>query len=244
MSLHALIFDVDGTLADTEEGHRQAFNLAFAEHDLSWNWTRRLYNDLLKIAGGKERLAYFIRSLDWPEDKTAEALARIPAIHASKTHQYTARIASGGLSVRPGIARLLREARESGLRLAIASTTTRSNIDALLAGSFGIEACGWFQVIACGDQVMSKKPAPDIYELALARLQLEPTRCIAFEDSANGVIAAKAAGIFTVASPTQWTLRDDLSAADMLIAGFDEPHLLQMVRNEHAHWLQQHPEAA
>ena len=244
MTLRALIFDVDGTLADTEEGHRQAFNLAFADHDLHWNWTRRLYMDLLRIAGGKERLVYYIRSLGWPEEKTAATLELIPAIHASKTRHYTARIASGGLSVRPGIARLLREARESGLRLAIASTTTRSNIDALLAGSFGIESCGWFDVIACGDQVEAKKPAPDIYELALTRLQTRPAHCAAFEDSANGVNAAKAAGIFTVASPTQWTQRDDLSAADMLIPGFDEMHLLQLVRNEHAHWLMQHPEAA
>ncbi|MET0279304.1 MAG: HAD-IA family hydrolase [Pseudorhodoplanes sp.] len=244
MTLRALIFDVDGTLADTEEAHREAFNLAFAEHGLTWNWNRRLYENLLKTAGGKERIRFFIRSLELPEAEATALFERVAALHASKTKHYAARLMSGGLPVRPGITRLLHDARESGLRLAIASTTTRSNIDALLSGTFGVEAFGWFDAIACGDQAARKKPAPDVYELALSRLKLESVQCAAFEDSANGVTAAKAAGLFVVASPTLWTARDDLSAADLQLRGFDEPHLLQIVESRHATWLSQHPEAA
>lgn len=244
MSLKALIFDVDGTLADTEAAHREAFNLAFAEHHLSWNWTRRVYADLLKTAGGKERIRFFIRSLELPEVETIAMLERVASLHASKTKHYATRLMSGGIPIRPGITRLLHDARECNLRLAIASTTTRSNIDALLSGTFGIEAFGWFDTIACGDEAERKKPAPDVYELALKRLGLSARQCVAFEDSANGVAAAKGAGLFVVASSTSWTARDDLSAADLVVAGFDEPHLLQMLAGRHARWLSQRPEAA
>jgi len=244
MSIEALIFDIDGTMADTEEAHRQAFNLAFADHELEWNWSQRVYGDLLKVAGGKERLAFFIRSLDRSAEEKERLLKRIPAIHSSKTKHYTSRLMNGGLSLRPGISRLLHDAQQRRLRLAIASTTTRSNIDTLLAGTFGIEACGWFEVIACGDQARRKKPAPDVYELALSKLRIPRERCVAFEDSGNGLTAAKSAGLFTIVAPTLWTAGDDLSAADILLDGFDQPHLLQTVMSRHSGWMLDRPEVA
>ena len=151
---------------------------------------------------------------------------------------------SGGLPVRPGITRLLHDARECDLRLAIASTTTRSNIDALLSGTFGVEAFGWFDAIACGDEAARKKPAPDVYELALEPPEARGLQCVAFEDSANGVAAAKGAGLFVVASPTLWTARDDLSAADLPVAASTSRIFCRLLANRHANGSFNNSEAA
>ncbi len=216
-NLQALIFDVDGTLADTEEAHRLAFNDAFAEQGLPWRWGRERYAVLLKTTGGKERLGTYIDTLDLAPERRDELRARIPELHRCKTAHYTRRIRAGAVPLRAGVRRLVAEARAAGLRLAIASTTTSENIEALLATTLGADAPGWFAVIAAGDDAPRKKPAPDIYEIALSRLSLGPDGAVAFEDSALGVAAAKAAGLFTVATPNRWTRGDDLRAADLVL---------------------------
>jgi HAD superfamily hydrolase (TIGR01509 family) len=189
--LRALIFDVDGTLAETEELHRRAFNLAFAQAGLDWRWDRALYGRLLDVTGGKERIRHFIDSSGGEE----VSAAGIAAIHASKTAIYGDLVAKGDLSLRPGVVRLLGEAREAGLKLAIATTTTRANVEALLAAALGPDGASWFDAIAAGDAVPAKKPAPDIYLLALDRLGLASAECVAFEDTLNGLRSALAAGI-------------------------------------------------
>ncbi|HWH81790.1 MAG TPA: HAD-IA family hydrolase [Burkholderiaceae bacterium] len=219
MSIEALIFDVDGTLADTEEAHRRAFNSAFERCGLGWCWSRAEYRALLGVTGGKERLAHHIRATTPPAGQRA-LLDRIPALHAEKTHAYTAIAAAGGIALRPGIARLLDEAEAAGLRLAIASTTTAANIDALLRATLGDDGVERFDVIACGDQVRAKKPAPDIYALALQSLGVPPEHAIAIEDSANGLRSATAAGLWTLVTPTFWT-----EGADFGAAGLRLPHL-------------------
>jgi HAD superfamily hydrolase (TIGR01509 family) len=181
--LAALIFDVDGTLAETEELHRAAFNETFAAAGLAWHWDQALYGELLAVTGGKERIAHFAPGLS-PE--------RVAALHRDKTARYTARIAAGGLALRPGVRRLLLEARAAGLKLAIATTTSRPNVEALLAACAPMPA---FDVIAAGDEVAAKKPAPDIYALALERLGLPAAACIALEDTANGLRSARGAGL-------------------------------------------------
>ena len=223
MSLEALIFDVDGTLADTEEIHRQAFNAAFQETRLWWNWSPHQYAALLSISGGKERIAAYIASLDEPEATKRGLATRIGELHQAKTRIFTSLIAGGRAPLRPGVARLIREAHEAGLKLAIASTTTPANVEALLETHLGPDAPRWFAVIAAGDKVPMKKPAPDIYHLALAVLGLAPQACVAFEDSGKGLTAAKAAGLFTVVTPTFWTRTDDLSAADLLLPSLGDP---------------------
>ncbi|MCU0805984.1 MAG: HAD-IA family hydrolase [Burkholderiales bacterium] len=223
MSIEALIFDVDGTLADTEEIHRQAFNAAFQEARLWWNWSPHQYAELLPISGGKERIAAYVATLDQPEAAKRELLGRIGELHRAKTRIFTSLIAGGRAPLRPGVARLIREARDAGLKLAIASTTTPANVEALLETHLGPDAPRWFAVIAAGDKVPMKKPAPDIYDLALAVLGLAPEVCIAFEDSAKGLAAAKAAGLFTVVTPTFWTRTDDLAAADLLLPSLGDP---------------------
>lgn len=222
MTLQALIFDVDGTMADTEEVHRLAFNVAFIEHQLGWAWDRPLYARLLEVSGGKERIASYIDALPLAAEERARLHQRAPAIHGDKTRVYADLVSSGKVSLRPGVARLLNEAHAAGVRLAAASTTTRANVDALIAGTLGEEALAWFSAIVCGDQVPNKKPAPDIYLLALSALDVRAEHCVAFEDSANGLKAARAAGLFTVVTPTRWTASHDFSEAQVVLGSLDE----------------------
>lgn len=222
MTLKALIFDVDGTMADTEEAHRRAFNIAFIEHQLDWVWDRPLYARLLEVSGGKERIVSYIDSLSLAAEDKTRLYQRVPAIHGDKIRVYADLVSSGKVSLRPGVARLLNEARAAGVRLAVASTTTRDSVDALIVATLGEEALAWFSVIVCGDQVPNKKPAPDIYLLALSALGEGAERCVAFEDSANGLKAARAAGLFTVVTPTRWTASHDFSEAQAVLGSLDE----------------------
>jgi len=223
MRLDALIFDVDGTLADTEEAHRTAFNLAFEQLGVGWKWSRTDYRRLLSTTGGKERIARHIASLDLADGDRAELIARIPQMHAAKTRFYSSVVRDGAVPLRPGIARLLDEAAAAGCRLAIASTTTAVNIDALLHATLGGRALDLFGVIACGDQVAAKKPAPDIYLLALQHLGVRADHAIAFEDSANGLRAATAAGLWTVVTPTYWTEDHNFDEAGLLLPQLGDP---------------------
>jgi HAD superfamily hydrolase (TIGR01509 family) len=221
--LKALIFDVDGTLADTEEIHRRAFNEAFKAHGLAWYWSRQQYARLLLVAGGKERLEHYVRGLSLSATEKAPLFAQIPSIHETKTRLYGQFVKDGTVPLRPGVARLIGEARDAGIALAIASTTTPTNVEALLRAALGAEALAWFVVLAAGDQVAHKKPAPDIFELALARLGCAAHECVAFEDSANGVAAACAAGLFTVATPNFWTQGQAFGDAHLVLEHLGDP---------------------
>ncbi len=230
MAFEALIFDVDGTLADTEELHRQAFNHAFSQLQLGWVWDRALYRELLRTTGGKERITRYITQLALsPTDRT-RALAQVAAIHEAKNRFYGEGVRSGSLSLRDGIERLLDEACAAGLKLAIATTTTADNVDALLTSTLGADGPDRFEVIACGDQVRHKKPAPDIYELALRTLGVEADRAIAFEDSCNGLIAATEAGLWTVVTPTFWTDGEDFAAAGLVLPNLGQVTLDELER--------------
>lgn len=224
--ISALIFDVDGTLAETEDLHLQAFNEAFSETGLPWHWDAALYAELLAVTGGKERMRAYAASIGASLDD-----AQVARLHARKTEIYTARLSVGALPLRPGIAQLVAEARGCGLRLAIATTTSLANVEALLAASFGM---GWrdlFPVIAAGDMVPAKKPAPDIYTLALKRLELAPGAAIAIEDSGNGIRAAKAAGLKVIAIPGRWLGDDDIFEANAVVptGGIPDMHLIWTV---------------
>jgi HAD superfamily hydrolase (TIGR01509 family) len=223
MSIEALIFDVDGTLADTEELHRTAFNAAFERHRLGWSWSAAEYRELLNVTGGKERIAAYIASLALGEADRRKLLAMVAELHAEKTRLYSAVVADGGVPLREGVERLLNDALEQGCRLAIASTTTAVNIDALLGAALGPRGLDLFSVIACGDQVSAKKPAPDIYRLALANLGIGPERAVAIEDSANGLAAAVGAGLWTLVTPTFWTAGSNFDAAGLVLPGLGSP---------------------
>jgi HAD superfamily hydrolase (TIGR01509 family) len=226
MSLKALIFDVDGTVADTEEVHRQAFNAAFLEMELWWNWSAGEYMELLKISGGPERIARYVDGLKVDAAEKKRLTGLVPAIHRVKTRLYHDLISGGRAPIRRGVVRLMKEARAGGLQLALAATSSTSNIEALVSASLARDAIGWFGVIASVDQVAARKPAPDLYLRVASQMRVSPADCVVFEDSANGVRAAKAAGMVTIATPSRWTATQDFSEADLVLYSLgdaDEP---------------------
>lgn len=233
MSIEALIFDVDGTLADTEEAHRISFNSVFEQYRLGWTWTRAEYRQLLEVPGGKERIASYIASLPLGTAERQRLLALVPQLHADKTRFYGEVVSEGGVTLRDGVERLLNEAVAQGCHLAIASTTTAANINALLNATLGPRGLDLFAVIACGDQVRAKKPAPDIYRLALDTLGLPPEQALAVEDSAHGLRAATAAGLWTLVTPTFWTQDSDFRGAGLVLpslAGLGLDELIRIAR--------------
>jgi HAD superfamily hydrolase (TIGR01509 family) len=199
-ALRALIWDVDGTVAETErDGHRLAFNEAFQAHGLPWYWGVSEYGPLLSVTGGRERLLHYMamQGPAWPgvpaQAPEREALAR--RLHAAKNERYAARIARGGMPARPGVHRLMEEARSAGVALAVATTTSRSNVDALFESLFGSAWERGFATVVCAEDAPQKKPHPQAYQLALQRMGVGPDEAFAIEDSPNGLQAAQAAGI-------------------------------------------------
>ncbi len=222
--LEALLFDVDGTLADTErDGHRVAFNQAFAEAGLGWDWSVELYGKLLAVTGGKERIRHYLDEYN-REFKRPENLDEFIAdLHKSKTRHYTGLLKEGSIPLRPGVERLLKAARNAGLRLAIATTTTPANISALLQSTLGAEGESWFEVIAAGDVVPAKKPAPDIYLYAMQQMKLSPEQCLAFEDSENGICSTRDSNLTTIITTNAYTHDHDFSGAAIVLDCLGEP---------------------
>jgi HAD superfamily hydrolase (TIGR01509 family) len=208
-----VIFDVDGVLAETEEHHRQAFNRAFADFGLAWIWDVPLYRDLLKVTGGKERILHY--AVRHPGLAADYATTIVADLHRRKTEIYTGMVATGAVILRPGIAEFLDNAISRGVELGIATTTSALNVEALLGSALGADWRRIFPVVASGDMAPRKKPAPDIYILAMGRFMRSPGQCVAVEDSRNGVRAARAAGLRVIGVRSQFCSDDDLSDASM-----------------------------
>ena len=219
MKLEAIIFDVDGTLAETEELHRQSFNLTFQQFKLDWDWDPQLYAELLQTTGGKERMIRYVDKYR-PDERTV--LERLPQMHKTKTRSYLDLLAKGALRLRPGVERLVTEALDRGVKLGIATTSTPLNVRALLRSTLGEEAASWF-AIAAGDVVDRKKPYPDVYYEALEALGVGPSHAVALEDSANGMHAAIEAGIAVVATPSLYLTQEDFTGAKAVISNLGEP---------------------
>ena len=219
-NLTCLLWDVDGTLADTErDGHRIAFNIAFTEAGLERRWDVPTYGKLLAVTGGKERIRFDIERGGMPEMSNDQ----IAALHARKTAAYQQLIAEGRIPLRPGVRRLLEEACAAGILVGVATTTTPAALESLIEHPLGREWFERFAILAAGDIVPAKKPAPDIYLYAIEKLGVRPEETVALEDSENGFLVARAAQLKCVVTINDYTRGHDLSGADLVVSGFGEP---------------------
>jgi len=228
--MKALIFDCDGVLVDTErDGHRVAFNRAFAEAGIRAEWDVKLYGELLKVAGGKERMKHYFDIKGWPPGKTAETL--IPELHKKKTAIFTALVAGGRLPLRPGIARIVDEAHAAGIRLGVCTTSDPKSIDGVL-DLMGPKRKAYFEIVLAGDIVAKKKPSPDIYLLAKERLGLDARDCVVIEDSRNGLLAAAGAGMPCLITKSAYTQNEDFREAAQVVPELgDAPNVLVTLKD-------------
>jgi HAD superfamily hydrolase (TIGR01509 family) len=221
--LRALLFDVDGTLAETErDGHRVAFNRAFRDRGLRWDWNAQTYGELLQITGGRERIAHYAALHERQWLSRADAPAAIADLHARKNTHYAGLVRRGHIPLRSGLQQWLKQARADGLMLAIVTTTSRDNLDALLEASFDAEARAAFCVRITGEDVRVKKPDAECYRLALSTLGLLPTQALAIEDSRNGLRAASAAEVPTLIVRSHYFRHEDFGGAWRVIDDFGD----------------------
>ncbi len=224
----ALIFDCDGVLADTErDGHRPAFNQTFRELGLAIEWSEEEYGRKLLIAGGKERMASeltpeFVRANGLPEDPEGQA-AELARWHRRKTAIYTDMVAAGRLPARPGITRIIGEAQDAGWTLAVASTSAEPSVRAIIERAVGPERAARFGLVLAGDVVTTKKPAPDIYLLALERLAGPATAALVIEDSRNGLVSASGAGLRCLVTVNGYTQDEDFGEAALVVSSLGDP---------------------
>lgn len=221
MTLKAIILDFDGTIADTErDGHRVAFNQAFLDYGLNWFWTIHQYQKLLKVNGGEERIQSYIDDLP-PNVRNALSSSLAKDLYGIKTKHYLDMLRqNGGIPFRPGILRIIHEAMNKGIKLAIATSSTQENVTALLKSRLGHDALSWFDVIATSNQVVSKKPHSRVYQYVLQALEMAPTECIAIEDSPDGLTASLGANLKTLITFNHYTHDDVFTGAVAVL-----PHL-------------------
>lgn len=223
MTLRAIIFDVDGTIADTESLHLRAFNRAFALAGLDWHWDDATYDELLFVEGGLARLRVWVeahrpRDLAWAENEGV-----MTALHRSKSEIYLRTLENEGLPLRPGVRRLIHDARSQGIALGVYTTSSRLNFEALILNAMGFEALDWFGAVITGDDVAALKPDPEGYAAACARLGVAPRDAVAIEDNPRGLSAALSAGLTAIACPGRGARAADMAGAAMVLSDLGEP---------------------
>ncbi len=230
MRLKALLFDVDGTLSDTEQqGHLPAYNAAFEEIGLSWHWSQELYRkELLLLPGGRERIRHYLIKHKPRVDAFADELERdqlhwVNLVHEAKSRWFRRRLEEGKVTLRPGVARLIEQAKHEGLRLAVVTNASERSLKPFLHYALGARLAEQFDFIVSGEQVARKKPAPDLYLRAVERLELQAGECLAIEDSGMGLCAAAAAGVPTLITANDDTLEHDFDAAQAVVSHLGEP---------------------
>lgn len=222
--LRAIILDMDGTLCESEEVHRAAFNRAFAEAGLGWEWTQALYGRLLRVKGGVDRLRHYMETEADPAPAgDPDALAR--DLHGRKTRIFE-RLVAAGVAPRPGVVRLMAEARAKGVRLALVTSASVPTATALVRGTLGPDGLGAFAAVCTGDRVARNKPAPDLYRLALRELEelnVGAAECIAIEDDRAGLASAAGAGIAVVVAPSGYSAGEDFAGARAVVTHLGDP---------------------
>jgi len=225
--IRAFLFDCDGVLAETEkDGHRVAFNRAFEALDLKTHWDVETYGRLLQIGGGKERMVAYWNQVGWPEklgmpQSSTWLLAKVAPVHEKKTEIFTQMVRNGEISLRPGILEWITRALENGTAIAVCSTSNEKAVRELVVCLFPKQVAEQIPIFA-GDQVEKKKPAPDIYELAVKTLGMDKKSCLVVEDSNVGLRAAKAAGLPCVITKSYYTRGEDFSLADAVYESAEE----------------------
>ncbi len=231
MALKALLFDVDGTLADTEpHGHLPAYNEAFEELGLAWRWSPELYRELLLLPGGRERIRHYLKRNPLLAGARREAVEReaqawVDRIHAVKSRHFKRLVQQGRVPLRPGVRRLIREARGEDLRVGIVTNASKRTLEPFLMHTLGPELRAEVDYVVSGEQAQRKKPAPDIYEIALLKLGLKPDECVAIEDSEMGLAAARAARIPTLITFNEDTRHHDFEGAMLVLDQLGEPEI-------------------
>ena len=223
--MKALIFDCDGVLVDTErDGHRVAFNRAFSDHGLDVEWSVDFYGELLAISGGKERMRHFFDRIGWPSEVGEEHRdVFIRELHALKTDLFMRIIDSGELPLRSGVARIVDEAIEADVQLAVCSTSNERSVNLIVEKLLGPQRRAEFSEILAGDIVQHKKPDPEIYNLARERLGFSAQDCVVVEDTRNGLLAAKAAGMTCLVTTSAYSAEEDFSEADHVVTELGDP---------------------
>lgn len=215
--MRAVIFDVDGTLVDSErDGHRVAFNRAFEEMDLPYRWDVELYGELLATTGGQRRLHAYLEDQGMDDDERDDL---VPRLHARKTELFQELVAEGRLEARPGVAALIDDLEQAGIRLAVATTGSRAWVDPLLERLFGLER---FSPVVTGDEAPDRKPDPSAYLMALEELDLPASEALAVEDSVNGLRAAHDAALVCVVVFNDYTAEQDFDGAELVVDTFEK----------------------
>jgi HAD superfamily hydrolase (TIGR01509 family) len=223
MKLKGIIFDVDGTIADTEEIHRQAFNKTFKEHEIGWHWPENDYREILLISGGKERFRKFLKEDEALKNKIDDHEAFVQDLHKKKSEHYRKLLKSDGIEFRPGVIRIINEAREKGIQIGVATSSSMANLRSLFKKILNIEPNELFNSIVTSDTVQDKKPSPAAYQCVLAGLGLEAENCIAIEDTQNGNLAALGAGLKTIITTHAYTIDNDFTGASLVLNHLGEP---------------------
>jgi len=203
MPLKAIIFDVDGTLGETEPIHREAFNAAFRAFGLEWNWSENEYREFADVPGGRERLRRYVESCRPEFQERFEAEDLYARIHRQKTWKFGQYLESSGTSLRPGVGRLITDARSAGLLLGACTVSQRETFEILIINALGFEAISWFKGIVSAKDVVERKPHPEGYSKLLQKLRVSADEAVVIEDSPIGAQAAQAAGIRVIAVPSE-----------------------------------------
>ena len=233
--LRAIIFDMDGTLADTEGIHRLAFNQAFAEFDIDWQWSVEEYKQQLTVSGGKERIRLNLQQHFSSEMSEDEIWQLTLSIHKRKSDIYREMLVAGNIQLRTGVKRLLDDALNQNIQMAIATSSCFSNVKTLLQNALGNDALELFSTIVTSDRIVEKKPSPAVYQCALSELELQPQHCVALEDTCNGNLAALNASIRTVITTHIYTLKDDFSGASLVLGHLGDENNPFQVKAGNAH---------